>query len=109
MKNNYADLDSQPQFGSDAESSGTDAIVTVAADANEFWVLDWISWSYGGTPSGGNLKVEIDGTIVWQVDITNGGPGHIEFEKPIYGEKNKELKVTLADGGVANKVNIRYR
>lgn len=110
MRNNYADKDATPSFDNDAQPSGTPAVVTVAADAEQFWVLDWISWSYDSTPTSGNLKVEIGGTTVWQVDITSGGPGHIEFDKPLYvPTKNQSLVVTLADGTVANKVNIRYR
>lgn len=109
MKNNYADLDVQPKFVTDAEASGTAAVVTIAADNEEFWAIDWISWSYGGDPTSGNLQVSIGGVVVWQIDITVGGPGHIEFEKPIYGLKNQAVVVTLANGGVANKVNVRYR
>jgi hypothetical protein len=109
MKNNYADNDAQPRFATDAEASGTAAVVTIPANTEEFWAIDWISWSYGGDPTGGNLQVSIGGTVVWQVDITIGGPGHIEFDKALYGLKNQAVVVTLANGGVANKVNVRYR
>ena len=117
MRNNYADGDVQARFAKDAEASGTAAVVTIPADANNFWAIDWISWSYSDDPTNGQLTVSIGGTVVWQVDITVGGPGHIEFERPLYTnnrdggqpKKNEEVVVTLADGSVANKVNVRYR
>lgn len=109
MRNNYADNDAQPNFLTDAEASGTAAVVTIPANADEFWAIDWITWSYAGTPTNGNLQVSIGGVVVWQVDITVGGPGHIEFKRPLYGAKNQAVVVTLANGGVANKVNVRYR
>lgn len=109
MKNNYADLEVQPKFARNAQSAGTDAVVTIAADANEFWAIDWISWSYSADPVGGRLTVTIGGTVVWEVDITVGGPGHIEFLKPLYGSKNAAVVITLKDGSATNKVNVRYR
>jgi hypothetical protein len=109
MRSNFADNDAQPIFATDAEASGTDAVVTIPASADEFWAIDWITWSYDDVPTGGNLQVSIGGVVVWQVDITAGGPGHIEFEKALYGLKNQAVVVTLADGSVANKVNVRYR
>jgi len=100
-----------PKFATNAAASGTDAVVTIAADPNEFWVLDWVSWSYGDglVAADGNLTISIGGVVVWQVDITTAGPGHIEFEKPIYGAKNQAVVITLADGTAKNKVNVRYR
>ena len=117
MKNNYADQDALAIFDTDSQASGTDAEITIAADADEFHCIDWISWSYAGTPTNGNLSVSIDGSVVWTVDITVGGPGHIEFERPLYTnnrqgaepKRNEEVVITLADGSVANKVNVRYR
>lgn len=111
MKNTGSvDGGAAPQFATKSEALGTPAVITLAADPDEFWVLDWVSWSYGADPANGNLRIEIDGVVVWTEDITTGGPGHIEFSRPIYNPaKNQSMVVTLADGGVANKVNIRYR
>jgi len=110
MNNNYADLDVMPVLSRDAEASGTPAIVTIAADPEEFWAIDWIAWSYAGTPTNGNLQVTINGVVVFSIDITAGGPGIFQFNRALYtGVKNQEVVITLADGGVANKVNVRYR
>lgn len=109
MRNNFADPAAEPQFSTAAQASGTEAVITIPANADQFWCLDWISWSYGGTPTNGNLQVSIGGVVVWQIDITVGGPGHIYFKPGLYGRKNQAVVVTLANGGVANKVNVRYR
>lgn len=92
-------------------ATGAAAVVlTLAADPAEFWVIDWVTWSYAGDPAAGHLQIEIDGVVVWQIDITSGGPGHLEFECPIYAPvKGKALVVTLADGGIAGSLNVRYR
>ena len=119
MRNNYADNDALAKFEDTQTASGAGAaIVEIAASEDEFWCIDWISWSYDADPTAGSLKIEIGGTTVWWIDITSGGPGHIEFVRPIYTELRRDggqpklneiVKVTLADGTVANKVNVRYR
>lgn len=109
MRNNYADPDAQPRFARNTASAGTAAVVTIAAKADEFWAIDWISWSYSADPTAGRLTVEIAGTVVWEVDVTVGGPGHVEFTGPLYGAKNQAVVVTLANGSVTQKVNVRYR
>lgn len=109
MRNNFADNEAQPKLARATTASGTAAVVTIAAKADEFWVIDWITWSYDDDPVGGRLTVEIGGVLVWDIDITVGGPGHIEFTGALYGSKNQAVVVTLANGGAAQKVNLRYR
>jgi hypothetical protein len=110
MFNDYAELDANAYLATAATASGTNAEVAIAADPLQFWVIDWITWSYGGNPTNGRLEVLINGTVVWQIDITVGGPGHIEFQKPLYrGVKGQAVTVRLNNGGVANKLNVRYR
>jgi hypothetical protein len=109
MKNNYADNDAQPKFARATAAAGLDAVVTIAANAVEFWVIDWITWSYSNVPTAGKLTVTIGGTVVWEVDVTVGGPGHVEFTGALYGAKNQAVVVTLANGAVTQKVNVRYR
>ena len=104
-----------------ATASGAgDAIVNIAANALEFWVIDHIAWSYGGTPTSGNLLIEINSVTVFSVDITAAGPGHFNFtNQPIYTDLvaglaggptlNLGVVVTLADGTVANKLFVRHR
>lgn len=110
MKIDYAEPDATPYLATAATASGTNAVVTLAADHDQFWVIDWISWSYGGPPTGGKLEVSIGGVIVFQIDITAGGPGHVDFSRPLYiPALNRAVVVTLTNGTVANKLNVRYR
>ena len=93
-----------------APSSNTAAVVTYsAAGAGVAHVIGGIAWSYNGTPTGGNLKVEDgSGTTVFTVDITAAGPGCFMFSRPKKGTANTAMIVTLAAGGsgVTGKVSV---
>lgn len=107
MKNNYADCDAQPTF--ESATGGGEVKITIADDPLQFWCIDWISWSYDDTPSGGKLTVEAGGVTIWEVDITTGGPGHLEFYRGLYGKQGDEVVITLSDGGAGAALNVRYR
>lgn len=115
MFTNCADPDVMPDIIKDiTESSDTAAVATKAAGPGQFWVVDWVTWSYiGGDPTGGKVTIAINGTTVWEQDISSKGPGHFDFSKaPVYtGVKNQALTVTLAAGGsgVTGKVCARVR
>lgn len=116
MHSNYADLHAQPRFETKLDASADAAAsITVAADPDNFWVLDWVAWSYSGDPTGGKCTVTIGGATVFEVDVTSGGPGLLNFDKhELYNQlqtKNQPLVVTLAAGGgsVVGKLQIRYR
>lgn len=117
MHSNYADRDVIAS-NAKAEASSADAVITIVAEAEEFWALDWIAWSYAETPSAGSLNVTIGGTEVLDFDIVEGGPGLFDFNRqPLYtnltaaGEpkKNEEVVITLVGAGTVGKVNVRYR
>lgn len=95
-----------------APASNTAAVLTYAAVAGRKHVLDALVWSYSGTPTGGNLKVEDgSGTTVFSMDVTAAGAGFVEFHLPLSGRENTALIVTLAAGGsgVSGKVNAGHR
>jgi hypothetical protein len=117
MRNNYADPEALATHLTGTASSA-DVTLTIAAKADEFWVIDWISWSYSADPTAGALSVTIGGTTVYQIDITTGGPAHIDFtEGPLYTKlrtssgprKNEAVVITLDNGAVVGKLNVRYR
>lgn len=122
MKTFPLDPLAQAYQGDHQPAANTAAVVNIAADAQEYWVIDSIEWSYDAAPTGGNLLVTIGGTTVFSVDITAAGPGHFDWSNaPRYttgtgagGGKptlNEAVVVTLAAGGasVTGKVNVRYR
>lgn len=135
MKQNVADCHAQAYFVQDAgETSNTDAVATLAADTSnsqsgnsanlDFWVLDWIVWSYsGGTPAG-RLTATWGSTVLLDIDITNAGPGELRFgahaplyhtvqgtNKVNYVVRGEALVVRLYAGGsgVTGKVSFRAR
>lgn len=96
-------------------ADNTAAAVTVAADTDEFWVVDRIDWSYDAAPTGGLLTIAYgtSPTTVWQVDITAAGPGFVNFDRGLHNAatKNEQLVVTLAAGGagIGGELNVLYR
>ena len=118
MRNNYADCGAQPGILSDSSQPPATAIVlTLAADPDQFWVLDWIMWSYDADPSGGRITVTYGGVTLFEHDITRGGPGILQFRDAVYNAvanyeapRNEAMVVTLAAvSGVTGKLTIRYR
>ena len=94
-----------------APAVNTAAVVTYAADATKKHVITGVAWSYaGGTPVGGNLKIEdVVGTVIFTVDIDKSGPGGYEFPRSKIGAAaNTAMVVTLAAGGagVTGKVSV---
>jgi len=95
-----------------APASNTAAVLTYAAIAAgptspKSHVVSGITWSYSGTPTGGNLKVEDGaGNIVFTMDITAGGAGFLPWSGR--GSPNTAMIVTLAAGGsgVSGKVSV---
>ena len=115
MRQNYADKCAQPWFERQlAPGSATAAVCTKTADADNFWVIDWIRWSYDGVPTGGKVTVAIGGVTIDEFDVTAGGPGMMRYDPPLYvpeQTKNQAAVVTLASGGVGvtGKILVRGR
>lgn len=93
-----------------APAANTAAVVTYAAAGSRMHhVLSGIAWSYSGTPTGGNLKIEDgSGTTIFSMDITAAGAGYVPFTPPKRGSANTALIVTLAAGGagITGKVSV---
>lgn len=102
-----------------APAADTAAVVTIAADADEFWALDSIHYGYDKAPGGVETLVVTIGGVVKHTgyvpnDINNAGPHEALFPGGLYvGPKNKNeaLVVTLsaATGTCKGVVNITYR
>lgn len=103
-----------PVFARHYPAANTAAVITIAADAEQFWVLDWLMWSYSEVPTAGRLTVAIGGTTYIDLDITAAGPGPLRFEPPLYNPsfaKGETMVITLAAGGgtCTGKLSARYR
>ena len=109
MRNNYADNDAQAEFKNqvlDSQTQGT--TITVAADEDQFWVLDWIALSTSATST---LEVKIGGVRKLYLTLIAAGVHSFDFSTvPIYAGKNQALEVILDGGsGAQGHLNIRYR
>lgn len=82
------------------EAANTAVVITLAADADETHVLHGIQCSYSATPTGGGITVSIGGSDVFDFDIV-GTEQVFDFPKPIYGQKNQAMVITLKAGGAA--------
>jgi hypothetical protein len=94
-----------------APAANTAAVVTYAAIAGLRHVVTGIAWSYvGGTPTGGNIKIEdVAGTVVFSLDIDKSGPGSFEFPIPKKSAAvNTAMIITLAAGGagITGKISV---
>lgn len=92
-------------------ASNTAAVLTYSAVAGKRHVLDGVTWSYSGAPTGGRITITSAGVTVFDVDVTAGGPGYLPFPRPLAGLVNAALVVTLAAGGsgVVGKINAVHR
>lgn len=92
-------------------SANSTATLNYAAAAGAAHCLGQVAWSYSGTPTGGNLKIEDgSGNTVFSMDITAGGPGSIVFGPPKRGSANTALIISLAAGGsgVSGKLSATH-
>lgn len=92
-----------------APAANTAAQITYAAVAKRAHAVSGVAWSYSGTPTGGNLKLENGaGNTVFALDISSAGAGLIVFPHPKRGAPNTALIVTLAAGGagVSGKLSV---
>lgn len=116
MLSNAANSHEPPQAASTSDvhapSSNTAAVVTYAAGAAGVkHCLAGVYFSYNGTPTNGNLKIEDgSGNTVFSADITAAGPGYFPFFPPLKGTAATALIITLAAGGsgVSGKVTGRH-
>ena len=95
-------------------SANAAAVITIAADAENFWAISRIDWSYSGTPTGRKLTVEFGSTKLLDIDIRSSGHGYYDLKFPdlLHNSftKNEDAVITLAAGasGVIGKLTVRY-
>lgn len=90
----------------DSPAVNTAAVLNFAAAAGARHAIYKPVWSYSNTPTSGQLTVSTGGEVLFQVDITAGGPGF--FPIMIIGKLGQNLVVTLAAAGAAisGKINV---
>lgn len=91
-------------------SANADAVITLAAMADEIHVLDQLWFSYSGTPTGGRLIITIGGVTKLDLDVTQSGPGPLPLSRMNGGKVNEAVVITLkaAGAGVVGKLAAQY-
>jgi hypothetical protein len=93
--------------------AGSTATVTIAANADEFWAIARIDWSWSAT-QGGDITVTYGGVTVWEHHAATHGYGYADFKFPTFLHnnftKNEELKVVMssAGGSVVPRLTVHY-
>ncbi len=96
-----------------AGSAGSPATVTIAANADEFWAIARIDWSWSATQVG-NITVTDGGVTVWEHHAATHGYGYADFKFPTFLHndftKNEELQVQMsaAGGSVVPRLTVHY-
>lgn len=88
-------------------SANTAAVITIAANADEFWVLDHLTFSADSDPAANTtLTIAIGSTTVWKHFITAGGVGPIPLGGLATGVKNEAVTITASAAGASKKINL---
>ena len=92
-------------------AGGSDLVITVPADPDQFWVVDWIMVSYAAAPTAGKVTVSINGVEYINHHITAGGLTLVDLNCPLVPNEcaSGALVVTLANGAQAKAITVRYR
>ncbi len=93
-------------------TADTELTLTIAASADEFWVLDSFCFSCDAAPDAGTLiTITIGATVVWKHVIVQGGPGPVDLGGLTRGVKNEAITI-VADAAGAGKtvyLSAKYR
>lgn len=93
-------------------ATGAAAVVTIAADTDNFWAVGRVDWSWS-TGNGGKITIAYGGSTFWEQVDHSHGHGYVKFTFPdfLHNEytKNEELKVTLEGiSGAVGRLDVRY-
>lgn len=94
----------------DTAAPANDTIATVtyaAAGAGISHLISGVGWSYNDTPNEQGRIWILDGIeTVFDLDVTNAGPGFFTFDPPKRGRANRAMVINLAAAGCAGKLSI---
>ena len=94
-----------------AAADNAAAVITLAADPDEAWVIDSVTPSFLTAPSSEPTLTITDGTQSWIVSINDAGSKHFPFTSPMRFKKGDAVTITLAAGGAGVKggLAVQYR
>lgn len=93
-------------------ASGGDAVLNVAADPEQYVVIDWIVFGYETAPTGGFVVVNdvTNSNELFRVPVTAEGTGELVFgERGFVCPKGSEVNIILEDGSADKSINAQVR
>ena len=87
-------------------------VVTIAAIADEWHVIDQVDVSYSGAPTGASLTIAFGGVTKYLAQIERAGIVSVRFDRGLMtGTENEAVVFTTAAGGgsLTSEVNVLYR
>ena len=85
----------------------TDVVITIPAITGARASVERVIWSHDGDPAAATrLTIESpSGTVLFDIDITKGGPGELDFGKPGFrGAEGQALLVRMNLAANANTI-----
>jgi len=71
--------------------------------------LGGVAWSYDGNPTDGRLWITVGAATVFDLDVTQGGPGFIPFSPPLESQGELVVHLAAAGAGVVGKLSVLGR
>jgi len=96
----------------ESASAGAAVTITIPADAENFWAVGRVDWSWSAS-NGGDITISYNGTPVWKHHDATHGHGYAKFTFPDFLHNNytlnEELTVTISGvGSATGRLTVRY-
>ena len=83
--------------------------LTIAQRAGHNICISGIAWSYNDDPTNGRMWITIGAQTVFDIDITQSGPGFFPFVPPIESQGEVQIHLAAAGAGVIGKLSLLGR
>jgi len=87
--------------------ANANGVITFGAVAGVRHVVSGFAWSYDADPTGGRITITSGGVALFDMDVTTGGAGKIEFPRGKVGGAGLDYVLTIYAGGagIVGKLN----
>lgn len=90
-------------------AANTQVDLVVAQRPGHNICVSGIAWSYNDDPTNGRLWVTIGAITVFDIDITQSGPGFFPFVPPVESQSEVQIHLAAAGAGVVGKLSLLGR
>lgn len=92
-------------------AAGGDCVVTIAANTDQQWVIDFVGGGYYVAPDVNSSLLITDITnnsVLYKTPVTAAGTLHIVFPQGMWVPKGAGVTVTLEDGSQIKDLSVGY-